>query len=207
MKNHVKSFLVFGVLLVSIFPSYHVQASNILTGTIIPRVTKSSTISIAGKIEEMLTFNLGSSFVLLNTFPINFPGAGSHKITALTNSSTGMVVAYTGNTLTSGTNSVTGLATASDGAINARQFGLNLVSNATPAIGGSCSGTNPIASIDPGYDITGKFKFNSGDTILRSPGPINTTICTVSYITNIIDTTPVGDYSTVLTFVASSTTI
>jgi hypothetical protein len=128
-------------------------------------------------------------------------------MTVLTNHSSGMIVTYTGNTLTSGNNVITGLATASDSTIDARQFGFNLVSNTAPSIGNSCSGTNPIAVAVPGYNTTGKFKFNSGDAILMSDGPINTTTCTASYITNISGITPVGDYSTILTFVASLTTI
>ncbi|MEK6733781.1 MAG: hypothetical protein AABY27_01595 [Pseudomonadota bacterium] len=160
-------------------------------------LTASNSVTLSATINEILTFNLGSSTLNLGVLSTNAASSGSHTMTLLTNSLTGAVVTYSGTTLTSGTNSVTGLATASDSTIDTPQFGLNLV--ASP-----CTGTGTIATAATGYSTAGKFKFTTGDAVLSSTGPINTTTCTASYVANIAGTTAVGSYSTVLTYTASS---
>jgi len=66
-----------------------------------------------------------------------------------------------------------------------------------------CSGTPPIAAAATGYATVDNFKFVSGETIVSSSGSINDTTCTISYIANITAATEAGNYSAVLTYVAT----
>jgi hypothetical protein len=87
---------------------------------------------------------------------------------------------------------------------NSKQFGINLVSNTTPAIGTGVSGSGSgIASA--GYNTANSFKFNvAGDTIASASAPTNSNIFTTSYVANIDGATAAGAYSTAITYVATA---
>ena len=87
--------------------------------------------------------------------------------------------------------------------INNTQFGLNLMNNTTPAVGTAVagSGTGTAAS---GYNTADVYKFVSGDTVAAASAPTNSNTYTVSYIANIDGMTAPGNYSTVLTYVATA---
>jgi hypothetical protein len=83
------------------------------------------------------------------------------------------------------------------------QFGINLVENTVPAIGGNPEGTwaNAIPSAD--YGIPNKYKFVSGDVVAYSPNVSLMRKFTVSYILNSSKDLRAGVYTTTITLIAS----
>lgn len=94
------------------------------------------------------------------------------------------------------------------------QFGINLVKN-TNFCGASCDlGADPqqipdntfsFGQADSGYDTANVFKYSKGDAVAHSPKSTSVTNYTVSYIFNISDVTPSGEYRFVHVLVATGT--
>ena len=90
------------------------------------------------------------------------------------------------------------------GAFNSalEQFGINLVANTSPATQGANpsrqpldNGTFAFGEAAPGYDTTNNYKYSPGDIIARSvTRGYGETDYTISYIMNVIPTTPAGLY-------------
>ena len=152
-----------------------------------------------------LTFSLGANSVNLGTLSSGAASTGSHTLTVGTNAANGVVVTYSGSTLTSGANTITAMSTAAASSVGTEQFGINSKLNTTPAVGAECSGTAPIAAAATGYSTVDNFKFVTGETIVSSSGSINDTTCTISYIANISAPTEAGTYTTTLTYIATGT--
>ena len=93
------------------------------------------------------------------------------------------------------------------------QFGMNLVSNTVPTTFGANPFLSPVAGsavggAASGYNIPNKFKYAVGDTIASSTVPGNTTgeaDYTISYIFNISNATPAGQYTFHDVLVATAT--
>jgi hypothetical protein len=82
------------------------------------------------------------------------------------------------------------------------QFGINLVANTSPATQGANPSRQPVdngtfafGEAAPGYDTTNNYKYNAGDVIARSvTRGYGETDYTISYVLNVITTTPAGLY-------------
>ncbi|MCX6728301.1 MAG: hypothetical protein NTV39_00825 [Candidatus Saccharibacteria bacterium] len=162
-------------------------------------------ITVTAAVDETLTFTLATATVALGTLTTSSTGTGTSSMTVGTNGATGYSVAYNGNTLTSGTNTITGMTVLAGSTQNSKQFGINLVANTTPTIGSNKSGGGtgvPTAGV---YDTTNQFKFNpAGEVVAAATVPTNTNTFTTSYIANIDAVTAAGAYSTVLTYTATA---
>lgn len=157
-----------------------------------------------GAAAQTLTFSFpGGNSVALGTLSATAVSTGSHTILVGTNAANGVVVTYSGATLTSGANTITAMSTAAASSVGTEQFGINGKDNATPNVGLECSGTPPIAAAATGYATADNFKFVSGETIVSSIGSINDTTCTISYIANIGSATEAGSYTATLTYIAT----
>lgn len=154
---------------------------------------------------QSITFSLGSSVLNLGALTSGSVKSGSNTVAVGTNAVSGMSLAVYGTTLAYGTNTITACATGCTSTPGTSQFGINLVANTAPSVGAAPSGTAPIGTVAANYGTANTFRFVSGDTIASSAGPINTTTYTVSYMTNIANTTQAGSYSTTLTYTASAT--
>ena len=145
------------------------------------------------------------------------------QMAASTNAGFGYAITVNGPTLTSGTNTIAGMA----GGASVRgtpQFGLNLKAN-TNAVAAGFPGVSadpaPVANATnfkgeaaAGYNTADSFKFVSGDVVADSyngyvPGT-NTAasdaqIYTVSYIANVPGSQPAGTYATTLTYICTPT--
>lgn len=161
-------------------------------------------VNVSVVIDEALTFTLASSSVALSTPTIASTGSGTSSMTVSTNAARGYSIAYSGDTLKAGSNSLTAMSTAADSTVNSKQFGINLMNNTTPAVGLAKSGSgNGVAAT--GYDTANKFKFNTlGDIIATASGPSNTNTFTTSYIANMDGSTAAGVYSSILTYTATA---
>jgi len=161
-------------------------------------------ITVTATVDETLTFTLATATVALSTLSTSATGTGTSSMTLATNAATGYSVAYSGTTLTSGSNTITAMAAAAGSSQNSKQFGVNLMLNTTPAIGSNVSGSGSGAPAT-GYGTANQFKFNvAGETIASAAVPTNSNVFITSYIANIDGATAAGAYSTVLTYTATA---
>jgi hypothetical protein len=171
------------------------------TGTV--AASTAGQITVTASVDETLTFTLAAATVALGTLTTSATGTGTSSMTLATNAATGYSVSYSGATLTSGTNTITAMAGGAS-ATNSKQFGINLMSNTTPAIGSNVSGSGTGAPAT-GYGTQNSFKFlTTGDVIASATIPTNSNVFTASYIANIDGITAAGAYSTVLTYIATA---
>lgn len=148
------------------------------------------------------------------------------KMAASTNAGFGYAITINGPTLTSGSNTIAGIAAPAASAKGVPQFGLNLRANTSSAAPGF-PGTAPVASADidltsdgvnlngrptPDYALADTFKFVTGNVVADSDHDANATadpsdaqIYTVSYIANVPGSQPAGTYTTTLTYICTPT--
>jgi len=174
--------------------------SSIDYGTVSASIATQNTLT--ADISEVLTFSLGSSTVNLGPLTSDVTGSGTSTLTASTNATNGYSVTVSGNTLTSGINTITALGSKTASTTGTPQFGINLKDNATPNVGAEVSGSGT-ATATTNYGEADKYMFVSGDNIASSSGPTNSNTFTVSYIANVATTTAIGDYSTTLTYIVT----
>lgn len=179
-------------------------------------LSTSSTIQVALTVDETLTFCTGTSItnqdcgsiagsvVNLGVGSTTVTAKGTSVMAASTNGNTGYSITVTGNTLTSGANTITALAAGGASSVGNKQFGLNLASaNTTPVVGAARTGAGT-ATATANYNINNTFRFNSGDQVVSVAGPTNANAFTVGYIANIDGLTPAGAYTTNLTYTATA---
>jgi hypothetical protein len=183
------------------------------TGSI--ALSTTSAIQVNFTVNETLMFCTGTSItgqncgtatggvVSLGTGSTLTTSTGTSIMAASTNGSTGYSISMNGSTLTSGSNTITALASNAASSIGNKQFGVNLMSNTTPTVGSAVNGTGtgtPAAN----YNSSNSFRFVTGETVASAAGPSNANTYTVSYIANIDGVTPAGVYSTNLDYIATA---
>lgn len=145
--------------------------------------------------DRSLTFSVDVSSLELGTLSTSRATTGSHTMSVTTNADNGVTITVGGNTLArkDGADMIPAIgSTPAASKPGTEQFGIRL----------AAAGTSPIAQVTSAYDGTLGYAYNSGDIIVSSSGPINTTTLTVFYLVNIGDTKP-GEYSTILTYTAT----
>lgn len=120
-----------------------------------------------------------------------------------TNASAGFAITASGNPLAAGTHVIDPLTTPSESTPGKNQFGINLVANNKPSVGGDPQGTWVNALPTPEYSIPNRYKFVSGDEVASSPSVSLMKKFTVSYIVNSSPDLRAGVYTTTITFLAS----
>lgn len=153
------------------------------------------------------------------------------QMAASTNAGFGYIITVNGPTLTSGSNTIAGLASPTGSTKGAPQFGLNLVENTSAAAPGFdplnpdpllVTLSAPIDQVSDGVNLNGRptadyatadnFKFVSGEAVADSNflGAANgkasdAQIYTVSYIANVPGSQPAGTYASTLTYICTPT--
>jgi hypothetical protein len=121
----------------------------------------------------------------------------------------GYVVRTESDPPSNGSHNITPLASPTTSSINTEQFGINLVDNSSPNIGTDLQqmpdGTFSFGEVMSGYDTVNNFKYAKGDIIARSLKSSSITQYTVSYIFNITNFTPAGQYTFNHVLVATAT--
>lgn len=161
-------------------------------------------ITVTASVDETLTFTLATATVALGTLSTGSTASGTSSMTVATNGTTGYAVTVNGTTLTSGSNTISALASQTAAATNTSQFGINLVSNSTPSVGSNVTGSGSGAAAT-NYGTTNQYRFVTGDTVAQASIPTNSNTFTVSYIADIDGVTKPGSYSTALTYIATAT--
>ena len=183
------------------------------TGTV--ALSTATQILVALTVGEALTFCAGTSItgqncgtvsgstVSLGNGSTTATASGTSVLAASTNATNGYSITVNGTTLTSGGSTITALATGTASTVGTKQFGINLVSNATPVVGTAVSGTGT-GTATANYNTTNNFRFGTGETIASVGVPTNANAYTVSYIANIDGITPPGAYTSNLTYIATA---
>ena len=117
-----------------------------------------------------------------------------------TNALNGYSIQVNGSSLTSGNNVISSLAAGSIATPGVDQFGLNLVANSQPTIGGNALGPGTGSSLSP-YSQPNLFKFTNGDVLASSSSASDLKEYTISYIIDINSSQPPGYYATTLTYI------
>jgi hypothetical protein len=125
---------------------------------------------------------------------------GSSQFLIATNAGSGYSVYVDGTTLTSGNNVIPQLVSPSPVKTGTSLFGLNLVSNTNPFIGGNVVGPG-IGFATANYSHSNDFTFNPGDTIASSVAASDYSKYTVSYVVDVDQAQPPGVYATTLTYI------
>ena len=120
-----------------------------------------------------------------------------------TNASGGFAITANGAPMSAGTKVIPSLNQPAESQPGQNQFGINLVANTVPVVGGDPEGewTNAIASSD--YGQADKYLFRSGDIVAYSPNVSLMRKFTVSYIVNSSPNLKAGVYTTTINFIAS----
>lgn len=129
--------------------------------------------------------------------------AAQSQMAVGTNASAGFAIVVHGATMTAGTNTIPALEAPTESRPGVGQFGINLVANTEPQVGGDPEGdwVNAIASAD--YAQPDRYKFVSGDTVAYSPNVSLMKKFTVSYIVNSGPNVRPGVYNTTVNFIAT----
>lgn len=141
-------------------------------------------------------------YIDFGTFTPATASVAQTQMVAGTNADTGYFIVVSGNTLTSGTNIIPGLAVSDVSRPGTSQFGMNLVANSDPQVGQAPAG---LGSGQPtnGYKVNNAYKFVNGDTVAVAPQPDEARRYTTSYVTNVAKDQAPGVYVTTLTYIAT----
>jgi hypothetical protein len=161
-------------------------------------------VQVQGYMPESLVFCVGTSgtdcsnivgsAVNLGTFSPTATSTGTSVMSASTNASSGYVITINGPTMTSGANTIPGLASQTASTTGTSQFGLNL--------GVSGGGTG---SVNGNYSNGTLYRFNTGDTVGSVGVPTNANLFTSNYIVNVGGSQAAGLYTATLTYICTAT--
>jgi len=157
--------------------------------------------------DPALTFGVTNPNASFSTFSATSTSTATSSFSVSDYTSYGYSVQVLGNPPTNGSHILPSMSIAATPTIGIAQFGINLVANTLPA----SFGANPnqgqfgagVAAAN--YNTANKFRYVSGDTIASSPKSSGVTIFTISYIVDVSDTTPGGQYTSNQTIVCTAT--
>jgi len=194
-------------------------------------------IAITAKVQEVLNFSVGSTVTAPGSSCTAFTDSGAVTLgdptdgtlsfsqaydahsyfRVSTNANNGTIVYYSGDTLKSGTNSISAIGTsAAASAVGTSQFGLGLDSSDTQAGSGysftSLTPTSPYGAGNGTITNAGTAQFAFSTASVTAPVQIasaaGTIVCdtgSVRYLGNISTTTPPGIYTTTISYLAVPT--
>jgi hypothetical protein len=217
---------------ISTFTSTNATGGATDTGTV--NASTATQITLTGTMPESLVFCTGGTVSTTSGVPdcatatsgaISFnqlfsptdTATATSQMAASTNAGFGYNITVNGTTLTSGSNTITAMGSATTGVRGTSQFGLNLKANtittSNPAVGTEVAptpnGTNYKGQSITGYNTVDTFKYITGDSVANSAnggaGGTDAQIFTTSYIVNVPGSQPAGTYTTTLTYICTPT--
>jgi hypothetical protein len=139
----------------------------------------------------------------LGSLDANHTSTATSHMVAATNADNGYAITASGFTMTSGNNIIPAMQSASS-VVGTSQFGINLRSNTTPAVGEAVTGPGSGAAAAQ-YNQLNKFRFANNDQIASASGVQDSRRYTISYVVNVNKDQAPGVYSTTLTYVCVAT--
>jgi hypothetical protein len=195
---------------ITVFDGVDATGSVIDTGAVV-FVTEEQ-YAVDAYVPPYLTFCVGLTVALdcsnatgfvadFGEFNTGAPTAVTSQFSVATNDGTGYNTSVSGQTMTSGANTIPGLAAQAGSSPGSSQFGINLRANTIPAIGANPQ-AGPVANgaPDPDYDTPNLYRYVTGDRIAGSSISSGFNRYTISYIVNISAAQAPGIYATTLTY-------
>ncbi len=130
----------------------------------------------------------------------NTTSDATSQFVVATNAINGYNITVSGNTMTSGNYVIPNLTNPNPSKVGNPQFGLNLVPNSIPQVGGSEVG-NGVGTPTSRYGTSNFYTFNNGDTIASSANASDYSEYTASYLVNVPSGQPAGVYATTIIFI------
>ena len=164
---------------------------------------KDPTLSI-GLINGNATFN--------QAFSPTATATATAQFSVVDYTSYGYVVQIVGNAPTNGAHSIAPMSNGSGGpttsSTGTEQFGINLTQNSSPSVGalpnyGQFGAVS--AGPEPHYNTANNFMYSNGDTVAYSPKSSGQVTYTVSYMVNVGDLTPGGQYTSNQSIICTGT--
>ena len=176
------------------------------SGNITVQILADDQVAVSATVTQALSFSISTNSIGFGTLSssaaryANAAGTGSateveaHTLVAGTNSGSGYTITVNGNTLTSGSYTITAIgATNTASSPGNEQFGLRMT-----ATGGTGTVSAPYAAAGFAFD-TAVFP----DEVASAPGASADTTYSVRYLANIASDTEAGSYTATLTYVAT----
>jgi hypothetical protein len=157
--------------------------------------------------DPALSFAVTSGAINFGSFSSTTPTVTTASFSVLNYTSFGYVAQIFGTAPAYGAHTITAMATTDSSHIGTEQFGMNLVANTLPV----SVGTNPdngqfgFGSVAANYSTANQYRFVSGETIASAPKSSGLTNYTISYLVNVMGTTPGGTYTSNQTIVVTGT--
>ena len=177
------------------------------SGTGVLVIETNDVVTVTATVNPTLTLAISSATASLGTITASTTGKATHTAEVSTNNPGGFLLTYYGDTLKSGGNSIAayGGGSPQPSTPGTAGFGINLKANT--GFGANLtqnSGTCDAVASD--YNTADAFSYVATTTTnLTNQTHVADCTYTVSYVANVASTTPAGNYSTTLTYVASTT--
>ncbi len=182
------------------------------TGTV--AASTAQPVQLTGVTPEILIFCVGTTITSdctsVSGTTVNFGDfdplatkTGTSVMQATTNAANGYSITVNGTTLSSGSNTIPGLAAQTTSNTGVSQFGLNLRANATPAVGTDPTGSGT-GTYSANYGSADHYRFNTGDVVASAAAPTNANTFTSSYIVNIGGSQAAGVYTATMTYICTA---
>src|SRR5580704_4109382 len=157
--------------------------------------------------DPALSFSVDNGNVSFGNFSPGTTATSTTTFEVIDYTSYGYIVQSMGTPPSNGTHTIAPMTTTGVSQAGVEQFGMNLVANTSPI----SLGANPnhgqfgFGSASSNYGTSNNYRFVSGETIASAPQSSGDTIYTISYIVNVTDFTPGGQYSGNQTILCTAT--
>jgi len=158
---------------------------------------------VAQQVSDDCSNESGGNYTDMGTLSSSHTLTATSQMAAGTNASSGYVITVNGPPMEAGTNVINPLGTPTASVSGSNQFGINLVANNAPNIGGNPDGAFANANPMPDYAAPNKFMYQDGSAVASAPNVSLVRRFTVSYIVNAAANLRAGVYTTTLTYVCT----
>jgi hypothetical protein len=157
--------------------------------------------------DPALSFIITSGAIDFGSFSATTPTVTTATFSILNYTSYGYVAQIFGSAPAYGAHTITAMASTDSSHIGTEQFGMNLVANTAPVSVGANpdNGQFGFGSVAANYSTANQYRFVSGETIASAPKSSGVTNYTISYLVNVMGTTPGGTYTSNQTIIVTGT--
>lgn len=161
--------------------------------------------------DPVLTFEMNAANADFGTFSATTAATSTATFSVTNYTSYGYVVQMVGQPPKYGNTEIAPMTAGAASQPGVEQFGVNLVANTSPESFGANpnNGTAPNefghGQVAPNYATPNEFRYVSGETIALAPKSSGKTTYTLSYIVNVTNLTPGGQYASDQTLVVTGT--
>lgn len=156
--------------------------------------------------DPALSFSVNGT-VSFDPFSSSAAATGTSTFSVSNYTSYGYVVQIAGNAPTNGANSIDAMSSTGSSSPGTEQFGINLVANTAPTSFGANPAYGMFASgaAAANYGTANQYRYVSGETIASAGESSGVTTYTISYIINVGNLTPAGQYTSNQTLIVTGT--